>query len=115
MSHISIFFWLGLLPLGDEWRAAYLHPRGLYEPLVVQYSLRNAPPCFQSFNFHIFRDVLEDWLLAVLDDLIMYDVDWHTHGEHVREVCVRLRGNNLYAKLLKCVFGAPCVRWTGNV
>jgi len=40
---------------GNEWKAAFLTPEGLFESLVMFFSLTNSPATFQMMMNHIFR------------------------------------------------------------
>jgi len=44
---------------GDEWKAAFKTPLGLFEPLVMTFGLCNAPATFQTFMNDIFEDLLD--------------------------------------------------------
>ena len=39
---------------GDEWKAAFLTPQGLFEPLVMFFGLTNSPATFQAMMNEIF-------------------------------------------------------------
>ena len=39
---------------GDEWKAAFLTPEGLFEPLVMFFGLTNSPATFQMMMNEIF-------------------------------------------------------------
>ena len=43
---------------GDEWKAAFKTKYGMFEPLVMQFGLANAPAVFMHFMNDIFRDLL---------------------------------------------------------
>jgi hypothetical protein len=48
---------------GDEWKAAFLTSEGLFEPLVMFFSLTNSPATFQMMMNTIFRvEVAQGWL-----------------------------------------------------
>ena len=40
---------------GDEWKAAFRTPQGLFEPTVMFFGLCNSPPTFQSIMDKIFE------------------------------------------------------------
>jgi hypothetical protein len=42
---------------GDEWKAAFVTNRGLFEPLVMFFGLCNAPATFQRMMDTIFKDL----------------------------------------------------------
>ena len=40
---------------GDEWKAAFLTNRGLFEPLVMFFGLTNSPATFQTMMMNFYR------------------------------------------------------------
>ena len=47
---------------GDEWKAAFLTPQGLFEPTVMFFGLTNSPATFQMMMNTIFQaEVMEGW------------------------------------------------------
>ena len=43
---------------GDEWKAAFITPYGLYKPTVMFFGQCNSLPTFQAFMDSIFRDMI---------------------------------------------------------
>lgn len=89
---------------GDEWKTAFLTTRGHYEYQVMPYGLANAPAVFQSFINEILRDVLNKFVVAYIDDILIYSKSEEEHKGHVRTVLTRLLENQLYVKAEKCEF-----------
>ncbi|KAK3515182.1 hypothetical protein QTP70_009592 [Hemibagrus guttatus] len=89
---------------GDEWKTAFLTTRGHYEYRVMPYGLANAPAVFQSFINEIFRDILNKYVVAYIDDILIYSKSEEEHQGHVRTVLTRLLENQLYVKAEKCEF-----------
>ena len=55
---------------GDEWKAAFITPLGLFEPTVMFFGLCGSPPTFQAFmNFNFADYIREGWLVIYMDDL----------------------------------------------
>ena len=54
-------------------------------------------------------------VLVYLDDILVYSDNAEQHEQHLREVLSRLRQHKLQAKLKKCEFGKPCVKYLGHV
>ena len=57
----------------DKWKAAFLTPQGLFEPLVMFFSLTNSPATFQAVMNEIFRmEVAQGWLLVYMDNIAIH-------------------------------------------
>jgi hypothetical protein len=55
---------------GDEWKAVFITPFGLYQPRVMFFGLTNSPAMFQAMMNDIFEDeVREGWLVVYMDDV----------------------------------------------
>ena len=58
---------------------------------------------------------IDDFLLVYLDDILIYSDNADEHEAHLRLVFDRLRKHKLQAKLKKCEFGKPYVKYLGHV
>ena len=54
---------------------------------------------------------IDDFLLVYLDDIIVFNSTEHEHKTHLRLVFQRLREHKLQAKLKKCEFDKPRVKY----
>ena len=45
---------------GDEWKAAFITPLGLFEPTVMFFGLCGSPPMFQAFMHYNFADYIRE-------------------------------------------------------
>jgi len=88
---------------------------GSYEWLVLPFGLTNAPATFQAVVNDLFRDGLYKYVLAYLDDILVYSKTWEEHVRHVREVLTRLRAAQFHCKLAKCTFATTEVKFLGHV
>src|SRR5260370_30553283 len=58
---------------GDEWKAAFLTPEGLFELTVMFFGLMNSPATFQMMMNNIFhKQVAQGWLSVYMDDLAIH-------------------------------------------
>ena len=58
---------------GNEWKAAFLMPQGLFEPLVMFFSLTNSSATFQAMMNEIFRmEVAQGWLSVYMDNIAIH-------------------------------------------
>jgi len=58
---------------GDEWKAAFKTPLGLFEPTVMTFGLCNAPATFQTFMDTQFADLIATGHIVIyLDDILIF-------------------------------------------
>jgi transposase InsO family protein len=100
---------------GDEWKTAFRTRYGLYEFLVMPFGLCNAPATFQDMINHIFRDLLDQGLVAYIDDLLIYAPTQEQHDQIVTEVLTRLRRHRLAVAAEKCEWAKEEVEFLGYV
>ncbi|KAL0148123.1 hypothetical protein M9458_056593 [Cirrhinus mrigala] len=89
---------------GDEWKTAFLTTRRHYEYQVMSYGLANSLAIFQSFINEILKDFLNKFVIAYIDNILIYSKSEAEHINHVRTVLSRLLENQLYVKAKKCEF-----------
>lgn len=90
---------------GDEYKAAFVTNRGLYEPTVMFFGLTNSPATIQNVMNDIFADLIAEGKVTVyLDDILIFSRDLDEHRRVVREVLRRLKEHNLFLKPSKCEF-----------
>jgi len=101
---------------GDEWKAAFTMPEGLFEPTVMFFGLTNSPATFQAMMNELLRDLINTGKVAVfIDDVIVGTKMEEGHDELVAEVIKRLEENNLYVKPEKCQWKVREVEFLGVV
>jgi hypothetical protein len=84
---------------GDQWKAAFVTNRGLFEPTVMFFGLTNSPATFQAMMDSIFQDeVLAGGVIVYMDDILIY-ADTEEELEHLtRKVLQKLCRNDLFLK-----------------
>lgn len=75
---------------------------GLYEFLVIPFSLTNAPATFQALMNKVFSAHLRNLVLVFFDDILIYNQDMDSHKSHLRKVFDIMVSNQLLAKTSKC-------------
>ena len=63
----------------------------------------------------VFGDYVDKFVLVYLDDLLVFSSSTAEHEQYLRLVLQYLREHHLLAKLCKCEFGKPKVRYLGHV
>jgi hypothetical protein len=99
----------------DEPKTAFRTPFGHYQFKVLSFGLTNAPATFQAAMNDVFRKYLGSFVLVYIDDILVFSKTPEEHLKHVELVLQCLRENDLYAKLSKCEFEKPEVRFLGHI
>lgn len=84
---------------------------GHYEYLVMPFGLVNSPSVFQAFANDVFRDMLNQYVMVYIDDILVYSDSQEDHVTQVRTVMKRLIQHQLYAKLEKCELLHHSIPW----
>ena len=95
------------LKLEDVPKPAFTTPMGLFEYRVLCSGLTNAPGTFQNIMNDVLKDVIGEFVLVYLDDIVIYSRDKNEHYRHLQIVLELLRKHKLYANLSKCKFVRP--------
>lgn len=98
---------------GDEWKTAFKTRYGLYEYRVMPFGLTNAPASFQHLVNATFHDMVDKYVIAYLDDIMIYSDTREEHTQHVKNVLQRLRESKLFTKPEKCEFYSDRVDFLG--
>jgi len=101
---------------GDEWKAAFRTNRGLFEPLVMFFSLTNSPATFQTMMDDIFEDLISEGVVVVyLDDILIFTETLEEHRKVTRCVLELLEKHKLYLRPDKCEFEKTTVEYLGVI
>jgi transposase InsO family protein/predicted aspartyl protease len=88
---------------------------GTFKYEVMPFGLTNGPATFQRLINDIFMDYLDQFLIAFVDDLLIYSDNEVEHEIHVRKVLERLREAGLQASLKKCEFHVVTTKYLGFI
>jgi len=110
---------------GDEWKAAFLTPEGLFEPTIMFFGLTNSPATFQMMMNTIFRkQVAQGWLSVYMDDLAIHtkrhpgeteEEHRRRHKEYIHIILDILEEHDLYLKPKKCAFEQEEIDYLGII
>jgi hypothetical protein len=81
----------------------------------MSFGLTNAPAYFMLLMNSVFMLELDKFVVAFIDDILVYSENEQDHEKHLRIVLARLREHKLYAKFSKCEFWLKKVPFLGHV
>ncbi|MCO5573119.1 hypothetical protein L7F22_026884 [Adiantum nelumboides] len=99
----------------DISKTAFNTGYGHFEFMVMSFGLNNAPATFDRLMLDIFRPYLDDFVLVFFDDILVYSKNEIDHEDHLRKVLDILCEHKLYAKLSKCTFFFPKIKYLGFI
>ena len=97
----------------DKMKTAFACHRGLFCFNVMPFGLCNAPSVFSELMNRVVGDL--PFVLAYLDDVIIFSESKSEHIEHIRIVLDRLKDANLKLKKAKCSFFKEQINYLGHI
>jgi hypothetical protein len=121
LAHAQIFTALDLrgaynlirMKEGEEWKTAFRSRYGHYEYLVMPFGLTNAPATCQALINNVLREHLDIFVIAYLDDILIYSENEKEHKEHVHKVLTLLQEYALAVDPDKCKWHQEEVEFLG--
>ncbi len=71
---------------------------------MMFFELANASITFQVYINKTFDELINDFCVMYLYDILIFFKNKESHVKHIRKVLKRLRANDLFANLEKCFF-----------
>jgi hypothetical protein len=99
---------------GEEWKTAFRTKFGHFEYLVMPFGLTNAPASFQRFINEVLQEYLHSFVIAYLDDILIFSKEKEEHVQHVSKVLKKLQEANIKLKLKKCEFHVQETEFLGH-
>ncbi len=75
-----------------------------FKYMIMLYDLINASVIFQTYINKILTELLNDFYVVYLNDILIFFIEKTDHVDHVKQILKRLRKFKLYASLKKCAF-----------
>ncbi len=72
--------------------------------MIILFDLINASVIFQTYINKILKELLNDFCIVYLNDILIFFVEKIDHVDHVKQILEKLRKFKLYASLKKCEF-----------
>jgi hypothetical protein len=108
---------------GDEWKAAFITNKGLFEPTVMFFGLTNSLATFQTMMNSIFADdITKKWLTVYMDNMAIHtkrqpeeteELHIQCHWSYIKRILDKLMRHNLFLKPEKCAFEQPSIEFPG--
>ena len=94
-------------------KTAFNSPFRKYEYVKVPFGLAQAPAYFQELMTGILKDF--NFMIAYLDDIIIFSKTPQQHLSHIRKVCKKLWSAKLSMKMSKCNFFSKEIQYLGHI
>ena len=86
-------------------KTAFRTRYGHFEFTVMPFGLTNVQAAFMDLMHRVFQPYLDQFVVVVVDDILIYSQSEWEHEYHLRILLQLLRDHQLYAKFSKCEFG----------
>jgi hypothetical protein len=87
---------------------------GSFEFNVVPMGLTNSPAVFSAMMNRVFSPMFNDFLIAYLDDIVIYSKTEEDHRRHVEQVFETLLEHRLFVKPSKCEVMQSSIEFCGH-
>ena len=99
----------------DDDMAFTVGPHGFYECLRMPLDLTNAPATFQCLMENCLGNLLLNWCIIYLDDIIIYSKTPEEHVKRLEDVFKKLSKAGLKLKPSKCEFFKSKITYLGHI
>ena len=74
----------------DEWKTAFCMWYNYFEYLVLSFDLINAPAIFQAYINHVLYDLVNNFCIVYLDDILIFSKIKKEHYQHLELIIEHL-------------------------
>jgi hypothetical protein len=99
----------------DEAKTAFKTHYEHFQCRVIPFGLTNAPVTFQCLVNALFAKYMRKFVLALMDDILIFSKSLEDHIEHIRLVLQILQDNKLFIKFSKCTFAQQSISYLGHI
>jgi hypothetical protein len=89
---------------GEEWKTAFHTRYGLFESLVIPFSLTNTPATFQNYINNVLTLYLDHFCTTYLDNILIYSDSFEEHQQYIYLVLNAFTKIGLHLTSKKCEF-----------
>jgi len=89
---------------GNKWKRAFRTSEELFKPIVLQFGFTNTPAIFQKRINSVLKKHLNEFIIAYLDNIIIYSDLEEEHKKYVKWVLKKLHNKNIPIAIEKCEF-----------
>ena len=79
----------------------------------MPFGLTNASATFQSYIHQAIKDILNNFMIVYLDDILIFSKNEYEYIKYIQAVLHHLQKANLYVKLTKCDFYKKELKFLG--
>src|SRR5436190_2282632 len=81
----------------------------------MSFRLINISATFQELINHVLYNHLNEFIIAYLNNILIYFKNKEDHKKHIKEILKRLQEKNLYLKSEKCKFHKQQVKYLEHI
>src|SRR5947207_10249866 len=79
------------------------------------FELTNTSATFQELINHVLYNYLNEFVIAYLNDILIYFKNKENHKKHVKKILRKFQKKNLYLKSEKCKFHKQQVKYLEHI
>ena len=108
-------YWQIAMDEKDVEKTAFITQDGLYEFTTMPFGLKTAPATFQRMMDEVLGNILHEFAIVYLDDILIFASSMDELVERVQIVFERLAAVNLKMRAKKCYIGHNTIEYLGYI